>query len=921
MEEQAPKKLFLLDAYALIFRAYYAFISNPMYNAEGLNTSAVFGFTNALEDVLAREKPSHLAIVFDPPGGSFRNNIFPEYKANREATPEDIRKAVPYIKRLAQAYRIPVIEVAGYEADDVIGTLAKKAEQKGYQVFMMTPDKDFSQLVSDRIQIYKPAKGGKEAEKWGVEEVRKKFGIESPEQVIDILALWGDASDNIPGAPGIGEKTSQKLIAEYKSLEGLYSQLDQLKGKQKETLENFRDQVMLSYKLATIDTQVPVDLDEKGLVLEHPDREALRELFNELEFKTLASRILARLSPGVSNNPSPGLFDEIETGPANQNHIGNTEHQYQLRVTPGEINELADDLSKLKEFCFDTETSSLDVYQAELVGISFSWKPGRAYYVPFPPEREKSLEILDVLRKPLENQAIRKIGQNLKYDIQVLENYGIRVAGELFDTMLAHYLLQPEGRHNMNVLAENYLGYSPVPIEALIGEKGKDQGNMRHVPREKICEYACEDADITLQLQRVFEPELEKEGLGELSRSIEMPLITVLAGMERYGMNIRESVLNAYSKELSGEIDKLEESIYEHAGTRFNISSPRQLGEILFDRLKVSDKPRKTRTGQYATNEELLQTLADKHPVIPLILEHRSLKKLLSTYVDALPRMIRPETGRLHTSFNQTITSTGRLSSNNPNLQNIPIRESRGREIRKAFVPSGPDYILLSADYSQIELRLMAHMSRDEAMIEAFRNNEDIHTATAARIHRIAPEKVSREMRGQAKTANFGIIYGISAFGLAQRLHIDRSDARALIDGYFESYPGVKQYMDQSIKQARDEGFVTTLMGRKRHLPDIHSRNAVVRGMAERNAINAPIQGSAADLIKLAMVRIHRKLTEDQFRSAMILQVHDELVFDVYRPELEKIQELVKKEMEGVTSLRVPLVIEMGTGENWLEAH
>ncbi|MGC9470413.1 MAG: DNA polymerase I [Bacteroidales bacterium] len=922
MTETSEKKLFLLDAYALIFRAYYAFIRNPMVNSAGLNTSAIFGFVNALEEVLSKEKPTHMAIVFDHPEGSFRTRIFPQYKANRDETPEDIRRAVPYIKKLAEAYHIPVLEVPGYEADDVIGTLARQAEKQGFETYMMTPDKDFSQLVTGRIKMYKPSRAGQGAEVWGPEEVKEKFGVSSPSQVIDILALWGDSSDNIPGAPGIGEKQSKQLIGKFGSVSSLFENLDQLTGRQKEILHNFREQVELSYRLATISTDVPVRLEEKKLMIDPPDQEALAALFQELEFRNMAERILGRIREDSQSATSfSTLFDDNALLTGNYNSLSNTSHRYLLVKDEKSLGKLVQELKYLKEFCFDTETTSLDVYEAELVGLSFCWKPHEAFYVPVPAEREKAFRTLSLLRDVFENDSVKKIGQNCKFDIQVLHNYNIRVSGPLFDTMVAHYLLQPEGRHNMNYLAETYLNYHPVSIEDLIGEKGRSQKSMRDVPHEKIRDYACEDADITFRLKEILEKELEKEKMIPLSSEVEMPLIHVLTDMERAGMRIERKVLKEFSIELQKEICRVEKEIFSLAGEEFNISSPKQLGDILFRKLKIADRPVKTKSGQYATGEEILQNLYSQHPVIPRILEYRSLKKLLTTYVDALPRLIHPETGRLHTTFNQTITATGRLSSQNPNLQNIPIREERGREIRRAFVPSGPDYVLLSADYSQIELRLMAHMSRDEAMMEAFRNQADIHTATAARIHKISPEEVTREMRNEAKTANFGIIYGISAFGLSQRLNIDRSHARSIIEGYFESYPGVKRYMDQCIRDAREKGFVTTLLGRKRYLPDIQSRNAVVRGNAERNAINAPIQGSAADLIKMAMVRIHRKMRQSGIKSSMIMQVHDELVFDVWREELDSLRDLVKKEMEEVYPLSVPLVVEIGTGNNWLEAH
>ena len=923
MAEEQEKKLFLLDAYALIFRAYYAFIKNPMLNSGGLNTSAIFGFTSALEELLTKEKPTHLAIVFDPPGGSFRRELFPAYKANRLETPEDIKKSVPFIKKIAAAYHIPVLEVEKFEADDVIGTLARQAEKKGFTTFMMTPDKDFAQLVTENIRMYKPSRGGNGPEIWGIEEVKKRFGIDNPSKVIDILALMGDASDNIPGAPGIGEKTSQKLISGYGNLKLLYENLDQLPEKQKNILKEYREQVELSYLLATIRDDVPIAFEEENLRLGIPDKEELKQVFAELEFKNMINRVLGRLKEGQPESPprQSTLFGNDEMSARQLERLQTINHRYEAVEGEEALKKLASMLEQQKEFCFDTETTSLDVHEAELVGISFCWEAFKAYYVPLPAGYDRATEILRILKNPFAEKTIGKIGQNCKFDLEMLHKYGVAVNGEIFDTMIAHYLLHPEGRHNLNHLAETYLNYSPVTIESLIGEKGKEQASMRDVPREKITEYACEDADIAFRLKQLLEKELEKPGMTELAKKVEMPLIRVLVDMEMYGMKVREDVLNEYSGVLSTEIESLENKIHRLAGEDFNISSPKQLGEILFEKLKISDKPGRTPTGQYSTNEEVLMRLTDSHEIVPLILEHRTLKKLLSTYVETLPMLIKKHSGKIHTSFNQTVTATGRLSSNQPNLQNIPIREERGREIRKAFVPSDKEYILLSADYSQIELRLMAHMSKDPAMINAFIRSEDIHTATAARVFKIDPAQVTREMRGKAKTANFGIIYGISAFGLSQRLNIDRSKARALIDGYFESYPGVKRYMDNCIRQARDNGYAKTIMGRRRNLPDIHSRNAVVRGMAERNAINSPIQGSAADIIKLAMVAVHETLNKRGLRSAMILQVHDELIFDVYRPELEELKNIVKKEMQEVILLDVPLVVEMGTGENWLEAH
>lgn len=926
-EEKDQKRLFLLDAYALIFRAYYAFIKNPRYNSRGLNTSAILGFVNTLEELLQKENPSHIAVVFDPPSPSFRHALYKEYKANREATPEDIKKSVPLIKELMEGFRIAVIETPGYEADDVIGTLAKKAEAKGYATFMVTPDKDFAQLVTDRIFIYKPRKGGDEAEVWGPQKIREKFHVEHPEQFIDILALWGDSSDNIPGAPGVGEKTSQKLIHEYGSLDTLLSRTEELKGKLRENIEDNLEQIKLSKKLATIALDAPVEFNESQLRKKEPDKTRLRELFDILEFKTVARRILDE--PGSDNTGKiprqPSLFEgerqEIIPHGMSENTIASVTHHYTITNTVELVEKMVRELNQKEEFCFDTETTGLNPLNAELVGIAFSAKEHEAFYVPVPEEREKANPLLEKVKPLLENPTIAKIGQNVKYDIQILKNYGIDVGGELFDTMLAHYLIQPERRHNLGYLAESYLRYTPVEIEQLIGSKTAQQDSMRSIPVEQVAEYAGEDADITLQLKHILVQELEDHGLQELARNVEMPLVYVLAAMERNGVRLDKTVLDQYGGLLHKEIASLEKEIYDLAGVEFNVASPKQLGEILFDRLKITDKPKRTKTKQYSTGEEVLSRLTDKHPVVAKVLEHRSLKKLLSTYVEVLPGLVHPETGKIHTSFNQAVAATGRLSSNNPNLQNIPVREERGREIRRAFIPSDKDHLLFSADYSQIELRLMAHMSGDKNMIEAFVLKEDIHRTTAAKIHGIPSDQVNSKMRNQAKTANFGIIYGISSFGLSQRLNISRNEANQLIQEYFNTYPDVKNYMINSIVQAREVGYVKTIMGRRRYLPDIQSRNSVVRGMAERNAINAPIQGSAADIIKLAMIRIHLQLQKHKLRSKMILQVHDELVFDVHRPELEEVKEIVLENMEKAVELKVPLTVDWGTGENWLEAH
>ena len=935
MQENQNKRLFLLDAYALIFRAYYAFIRNPRITSKGLNTSAVFGFLLALEEVLQKQKPSHIAVVFDTSAPTFRHEMFSDYKANRDETPEDIRKAIPYIKRLIEAFRIPVIACPGFEADDIIGTLARKASEHGFTTYMMTPDKDFAQLVTDKVFMFKPSKSGSEAAVWGIDEIRKEFSVKDPEQVIDILALMGDSADNIPGAPGVGPKTAIKLISEYGSIEELFRNTADLKGKLREIIENNREQIELSKRLARIELNVPVELKEEELIMESPDRNKLQALFDELEFRTVAARILAEtgkppeetMQPRIFETPAEGfqgtLFGNDEgdqTRVSQKSSIEDVKHEYILIEGQSAIKGLADTMLSLKEVCFDTETTSIDPLDSELVAIAFSWEKGKGYLVVFPGSRQETLSSLKILKPLFENPRILKIGQNLKFDIQVLANYDIGVKGALFDTMIAHYLLEPDMRHNMNILSETYLSYIPVHIEALIGEKGVNQKNMRSVPVDKLKEYAVEDADVTFQLKELFEPLLRKEGLIDLANEIEMPLISVLAVMERNGVKLNQDNLKVIAGGLREDIISLEKEIFELAGTEFNISSPKQLGDILFLRLKLDDKARLTKTRQFMTNEEILQRLSGRHPIISKVLEYRGLKKLLSTYVEALPQLVDKRTGRIHTSFNQAVASTGRLSSNNPNLQNIPVRDERGREIRKAFVPE-EGHLFLSADYSQIELRLMAHLSRDESMIADFLSGSDIHAATAAKIFGVDLADVTREMRTRAKTANFGIIYGISSYGLSERLTIGRKEAKDLIDGYFNSYPGVRSYMDNCIRKAREQGFVTTMFGRRRYVRDILSRNQVVRGNAERNAINAPIQGSAADIIKIAMNRIHEKLMSEQFSARMILQVHDELIFEVAENEIERLREMVILEMSSAAVLDIPLKVDWGTGKNWLEAH
>ena len=916
------QKLFLLDAYALIFRSYYAFINRPIKNSKGQNTSAIYGFTATLDELIRKENPDYIAVVFDYPGPNFRNILYPEYKANRMKTPEEIKTSVPYIKKVLEGYNIPVIEIDGYEADDVIGTIAKRGEEEGFRVFMMTPDKDYGQLVSDNILMYKPAKSNNEAEILGKAEILNLYSILDPVQVVDILALWGDASDNIPGAPGIGEKTAKELIVKYGTVENLFDHIHELKGKQRDSIEKNREQIILSKKLATLETHVPMEIDLEKFKRKPLNSAVLKSVFAELEFRTLANRILSQEKPAVTEQgvlfASENLGNSSEI--SNRNTIHEDKHAYKCIENEEELKGLRDFLLTKDKVCFDTETTSLNTFEAELVGISFSVRAHEAWYIPVPPDHVQSLAILEILRPLFENEGIVKIGQNLKYDIQVLMQYGFVVKGTLFDTMIAHYLIQPELRHNMDYLSEVYLNYKPVAIEELIGKKGKGQLSMRDVKIEKICEYAAEDADVTWQLAERFEPELTKQGLAVLAANVEMPLIQVLADMERTGIKLNTIELNNYAEVLKKEITNLQDGIFTLAGMQFNIASPRQLGEILFEHLKIPARVKKTKTNQYPTGEEILQEIADQHDIIPKILDFRTLQKLLNTYVEALPALINPSTGRVHTSYEQAWVSTGRLSSKNPNLQNIPIRDERGREIRKAFIPRDENYVLLSADYSQIELRIMAHLCEDSNMIEAFRQNQDIHTATAAKIYNVSLSDVSREMRGRAKTANFGIIYGISSFGLSQRLHLTRQEATKLIEGYFNTYPYVRHYMNKNIEKAKANGYVETILGRRRYLPEIHSANALVRGMAERNAINAPIQGSAADIIKLAMVNIFNKI-QSGHRSKMILQVHDELVFDVYKPELEEIKGIVKYEMENAITLKVPLVVDIGTGNNWLEAH
>ena len=941
------KRLFLVDAYALIFRGYYAFIKNPRINSKGMDTSAILGFTNSLLDVIKRERPDHLAVCFDKGGSDTRNELFPEYKAHRDETPEAIKIAVPYIEKILKAMHIPIMVKEGFEADDVIGTLAKKAEKEGYQTFMVTPDKDFAQLVSENIFMYRPVFGGG-YETWGIPEVQKKFEVNTPEQVIDLLGMMGDSADNIPGLPGVGEKTAKKFIAAYGSMEGLLANTHELTGKMKEKVEASKELGLLSKELAKIILDVPVEFNEKDFEMSHPDIDEVQTLFQELEFRRLAENFSKTFSDqGNSNEKSDSVKSDAQSQPTtttagtgqfslfggdgepeqvtsithSRNTIATTEHFYQT-VLPGMGTKLfLQNLMKQNSVCFDTETTGLDPLVAELVGIAFSWEKGKGFYVPFPENKEESQELLELLRPFFEDEKIEKIGQNLKYDIKVLAKYRISVKGKLFDTMLAHYLINPDMRHNMDILAETYLNYIPVSITDLIGKKGKNQRSMRDVPLKEQTEYAVEDADITFQLKEHFQSELGEANTQKLFDEIEVPLLRVLANMELEGINLDQAYLKELASQLVTDILTLEKNIYEEAGEEFNIASPKQLGDILFDKLKLIEKPKKTKTGQYSTAEDVLSYLAKDHKIVRDVLEYRGLAKLKNTYVDALPMQVEPTTNRVHTDYMQTVAATGRLSSNNPNLQNIPIRTERGREVRKAFIPRNKDYVLLAADYSQIELRIIAALSQEENMIKAFKNGEDIHASTAAKVFNIPLEEVTREQRGNAKTVNFGIIYGVSAFGLSNQTDLSRTESKELIETYYKTYPKLRSYMSEQVDFARDNGYVQTVLGRRRYLRDINSRNAVVRGAAERNAINAPIQGSAADIIKIAMIHIHDKLTEGNYKSKMLLQVHDELVFDIYKPELEELSILIKSEMENAYKLEIPLDVEIGIGDNWLEAH
>ncbi len=933
------KKLFLLDGMALIYRAHFALSKNPRFTSSGINTSAVMGFANTLMEVLKKEKPTHIAVVFDTEAPTERHTDFEAYKAHREAMPEDLSKALPYVFKLIEGFNIPVITLDGYEADDIIGTMAKEGEKQGFTVFCMTPDKDFAQLVSDNIFIYKPARMGNEMEILGVKEVLAKWEIDHVEQVIDILGLWGDAVDNIPGIPGIGEKTAKLLIKQYGSMENIIANSHELKGKQRENIENFAQQGLVSKRLATIILNVPIEFNETQLLVEAPSRELLEPLFAELEFRTIGRRVFGEdfsVNEAKGANSQKDLFgNEVDVAktkdvpaqpslfdaPIDAKNISNTPHEYFLIDTPEKRKELIDQLLKEKSISFDTETTGTDANQAELVGLSFSIKPGEGYYIPLPEDRTTTQAIVDEFRVVLENENIVKIGQNIKYDMLVLKWYDVHVKGKLFDTMLAHYLIDPDTRHNMDILAENYLGYTPISITTLIGAKGKGQGNMREVPVESVVDYAAEDADVTLQLAHVFEPLLQEKNAAKLADEIENPLIYVLADIEKEGVKIDIDTLNAYSLELQQEIMKAEQSVYDKAGLKFNLASPKQLGEVLFDHLKLDPKAKKTKTGQYQTGEDVLTLLAHKSDIVQDILDFRQMQKLKSTYVDALPLLVNPKTGRVHTSFNQAVAATGRLSSNNPNLQNIPIRTERGREVRRAFIARDEDHILLSADYSQIELRIIAEISKEENMLDAFNQGIDIHTATAAKVYGVAINEVDSTQRRNAKAVNFGIIYGQSAFGLSQNLNIPRKEAAEIIEQYFIQYPGIKRYMSDTMNFARENGFVETIMGRRRYLRDINSANQTVRGYAERNAINAPIQGSAADLIKIAMINIHKDMQAQNVASKMTMQVHDELVFDVLKTEVAQMKEIITHRMKTAMQTQVPIEIEIGEGDNWLAAH
>ena len=937
----ANKRLFLLDAYALIFRGYYAFIKNPRINSKGVDTSAIFGFMNSLLDVIKRERPDYLAVCFDKGGSVSRTELFEDYKANRDETPEAIKIAVPFIQQILKNMHIPVVEMAGYEADDIIGTLAKQAEKEGFQTFMVTPDKDFAQLVSENIFMYRPARMGNGIEIWGIPEVQAKFEIERPEQVIDYLGMMGDAVDNIPGLPGVGDKTAKKFLKEYGSMEGLLANTDKLKGKMKEKVEANKELGLLSKELAKILLDVPVRFEADAYALSEPDFTAVEVVFDELEFRRMKDNLKKTFGLEIetttektttSTKATPttgGQMDLFAAGGGSaithennsKRNLSTTPHHYQYINTTLGVSLLIEKLMHQKSVCFDTETTSLNALAADLVGIAFSWEVGTGYYVSIPEDKSIAEKILEQLRPFFENKQVEKIGHNLKYDLKVLSNYNITVAGPLYDTLIAHYLINPDRRHGMDILASNYLNYEPQSITELIGKKGKNQGSMRDVPLEQQTEYAVEDADITFQLKQHFDQELAAAENGKLFHDVELPLVEVLTAMEQEGINLNTTFLKNLESELAVDINHLEKDIFAQAGEEFNLASPKQLGPILFEKLKLVDKPKKTKTGQYSTAEDVLSYLAKDHKIVADILEWRSINKLQSTYVKALPEEINPKTRRVHTVYNQAVAATGRLSSNQPNLQNIPIRTERGQQVRKAFIPRDENHVLLAADYSQIELRIIAALSQDPAMVEAFQKGEDIHAATAAKVFGVALENVTREQRSNAKTVNFGIVYGVSAFGLSQQTNLNRSEAKELIDAYYLTYPKLKAYMNEQVDFARENGFVETVLGRRRYLKDINSQNAVVRGAAERNAVNAPIQGSAADIIKLAMIKIHRRMKSEDWKSKMLLQVHDELVFDVPKVEVDALTKMVKEEMENAFTLEVPLVVDVGIGENWLEAH
>ncbi|WP_306641565.1 DNA polymerase I [Sanyastnella coralliicola] len=928
LSQDTDKKLFLLDAYALIFRAYYAFIRNPRINSKGLNTSAMFGFTNVVLDIVNNEKPTHIAVVFDPPGGTFRSEQYESYKANRDETPEDIKLSVPFIKDILKGFGIPIMVKEGFEADDVIGTVAKQAEKDGYLTYMMTSDKDMGQLISENILMYRPGRSGKPAEIWGIAEINERYGLERPEQVIDILGMMGDSADNIPGIPGVGEKTAIKLLGKYGSMENLLANTHELKGKQKENVENHKEQALLSKQLATIITDIDMEIDYEDMKMSEMDRDHLKKIFEELEFRTLARRVLGEELPnageqislfgGADEASAEADIPEVETTPLKT--LESTTHDYKL-VMPEDADELIDILKKADTFCFDTETTGLDSLLADIVGMSFSVKPGQAWYVGLVGTEDEKKAAIEAFRPIFEDESKTMVAQNLKYDYKVMHKYGIEIKNKLWDTMIAHYLMNADMKHGMDFLAETYLNYKPVSIETLIGKKGKNQGNMGDLSPEQITDYACEDADITLQLKEKFQEEVEQVHLKSLFEDVEVPLLKVLADMEMEGVNLDVQTLKDYSQQLAGEIEGLEKEIHELAGETFNVDSPKQLGPILFEKLGIGKNVRKTKSGQYSTSEDILTKFKADHPIMEKILDYRQARKLKSTYVDPLPELVNPNTGRVHTHYMQTVAATGRLSSNNPNLQNIPIRTERGRYIRKAFIPRDEHHILLAADYSQVELRIIAALSGDEGMIKAFQEGQDIHAATAAKVFGVSLENVDREMRSKAKAVNFGIIYGQGAFGLAQNLGIKRGEAKEIIENYYTQFARLREYQTENIEFARKNGYVETILGRRRYLKDINSKNAVVRGFAERNAINAPIQGSAADIIKLAMLKIQEVFQKEQFKSRMIMQVHDELVFDAHLDELDVIKPIIVEGMQDAYKMVVPLKVDMDTGENWLQAH